>query len=217
MQGLFLVLLGIATWRLHIPAALVGRGLRGGVTLLLFVALANLLWWLVARHFEWAAGTTLLHPAGFVLLLLRLVNLLVLGGLLSASTPPADAAAAVEALLHPLGRWHAPLRELGLIVGLAIGFVPLLRQEAQRLAAVQRVRRGKRSWSWPDRVRVAAPFLVPLFVGVLRRADEVALALEARAFEPRSGRSSYVGAHCGPAELLAVGLGGLLLILGIRY
>jgi energy-coupling factor transport system permease protein len=218
MQALLFASLAVVLGAAHLPARLIGKGLRGGVLVLLFVTLANGLWFLVTRRFEWAAGSTSIrHPIELGMLLLRLANLLVLGGLLAGSTSTADAAAAVESMLRPLGRVHAPLRELGLVVGLAIGFVPLLRDEALRLATLQRLKRGRRRWSGWARLRAAVPLVVPLFVGVLRRADEVALALDARAFEPGARRTSFVGARCGRAEWLALAGAAVLLGLGLRY
>jgi energy-coupling factor transport system permease protein len=218
MQILLFALLAATLAATRLPARLVLQGVRGGAFVLLFVAVANGLWFLVARYWGWAGATVAVaSPADVGRLLLRLTNLFLLGGVLVATTSPADATAAADSLLQPLGRIHAPWRELGLVVGLAVGFVPLLSQETRRLATLLRLRRGRRRWRLWDRARAAVPLLVPLFVGVLRRADEVALALDARGFAPRAARTSFTGAHYGRSEWLVLLGAGTLLALGFRY
>jgi energy-coupling factor transport system permease protein len=218
MQFLLFALLAVTLAAARLPARLVLQGVRSGTFVLLFVAVANGFWFVVARHWGWAAGAVAFaSPVDVLRLLLRLTNLLLLGGVLVATTSPADATAAADSMLQPLGRIHAPWRELGLVIGLAVGFVPLLRQEASRLATLLRLRRGRRRWRLWDRARAAVPLLVPLFVGVLRRADEVALALDARGFAPRAARTSFTGAHYGRSEWLTLLGAGTLLALGFRY
>jgi energy-coupling factor transport system permease protein len=204
-----LLLAGFVAARL--PAALLWRGLRGLLWLLVFVAAANAGWAWVARHATWAAGETGLDgPADLALVLLRLLDLLLLAALVTATTVPVDAAEALERLLRPLGRLRLPVHEIGTLLVLSLSFLPILLGEARDLAAAHRSKRGTRRWGVVDRARAVVPLVVPLFLGVLRRADELAVALDARCFEPGAARSSLVSGRLGGAEYAALAAGALV-------
>ena len=68
-------------------------------------------------------------------------------------------------------------------------------------------------WGWRDRMSAAVPLLVPLFLTVLRRRDELAVAMESRCYTPGRSRTSLVPHRTGAAEGLLLGACGLLLIL----
>lgn len=204
------LLAGFAAARL--PVSLLLRGLCGAAWLLAFVAAANVGWAWVARRAAWATGETALeHPALLALALFRLFDLLILAALVTATTVPADAAEAVERLLRPLRRLRLPVHELGTLLVLSLSFLPILLGEARDLAAAHRSKRGSRRWGLLDRARAVVPLVVPLFLGVLRRADELAVALDARCFEPGAPRTSLVPGRLGAAEIAALAAGLLVL------
>jgi energy-coupling factor transport system permease protein len=145
-------------------------------------------------------------------LLLRLVVLVLLSVLFTATTVPVDVARGFARLLAPLGRLRLPVHELGMLLVLALSFVPVFFAEARTLAAAHRLKVGRARWGLAPRLRAALPLVVPLFVAVLRRADELAVAMDARCFVPGRPRSAYVPARFGGAEIgfLALGLAILL-------
>jgi energy-coupling factor transport system permease protein len=136
-----------------------------------------------------------------VVLLLRLFDLLVLAAVFTATTVPVDAAEALQRLLQPLARLRLPVHEIGTLLVLSLSFIPIFLEEARHLAAAHRVKRGLGRWRFGDRLRAVVPLLVPLFLGVLRRADDLAVALDARCFVPGAPRTSLVPAHAGGAEV----------------
>jgi energy-coupling factor transport system permease protein len=134
---------------------------------------------------SWAG---LLFGAKYVL---RLLLLIVAAGILSFTTVPADLTDGVERLLRPLQRWRVPVHELALMTTLALRFVPAIIDEAERIQKAQMSRGADFSGSLLQRVRALVPLLVPLFVATFQRADELAVAMEARCYRGSEGRVSF--------------------------
>jgi energy-coupling factor transport system permease protein len=212
-QALLLGLLVASFALARLPPGVLLRGARGALWLALFVAAANTGWFLVTRHASWATGeASIQQPLDLLLLLTRLFNLLLVAALVTATTVPVDAAEGLERLLRPLERLRIPVHELGFLLVLALSFVPLFWREARRLADGHRIKVGAARWSFLDRARAAVPLLVPLFLGVLRHADDLAVALDARGFVPGAPRTSLVAAHAGWREAAALGVGAAALV-----
>ncbi len=202
----------------RLPVRLALRSIRGAAWLAGFVVLANLGWAWIARRSAWATGEgTLADSEGLAGLALRLVNLLLLATLLTATTVPLDAAEAVERLLRPLRRLRLPVHDLGMLLGLSLSFVPLFQREATALVDAHRTKRGGVRWGIVDRMRAAIPLLVPLFLAVLRRADDVAIALDARCYRPGAPRTSLVPGRFGVIEWTALVVAGATLAASVRW
>lgn len=212
MQAVWTAILLAGFGAARLPWRLVLAGIRGALWLVLFVAAANVGWalWL-ARLGAWGGGEAAVRAPGELgLLLLRLFNLLLLAALFTATTLPVDAAEAVERLLRPLRRLRIPVHELGFLLVLTLSFVPLFLREARSLSDAHRIKRGRARWTLADRARALVPLAVPLFLAVFRRADELAVALDARCFVPGAPRTAYVAGRLGWPEWAAVTLAAVL-------
>lgn len=116
---------------------------------------------------------------------------LLVATLLSLSTSPVEIADAARAALRPLRRVGVPVDDLALVAMIALRFVPTLVEEAERIQKAQRAR-GLRPARGPlARARTIVPLLAPLVEGVVRKADDLAVALEARGYEPGAERVPY--------------------------
>jgi len=122
---------------------------------------------------------------------LRLVLLIVVAGILSFTTIPTDLTDGVERLLKPLQRWRVPVHELAFMTTLALRFVPTIMDEAERIQKAQMSRGADFSGSLLKRIQSLVPLLVPLFVATFHRADELAIAMEARCYRGSEGRVSF--------------------------
>ncbi|MEO5616910.1 MAG: energy-coupling factor transporter transmembrane component T [Candidatus Eisenbacteria bacterium] len=120
--------------------------------------------------------------AGFATRLV--VAAVALHGLRSA-WPGEQAADELADRLRALERLGVPVRRMRAVLGLAIRFVPMLRDEAVRIAAIQRLRAGSAPRGVAQRLQRARAVLIPTLVGSLERAGQVALALEARHYRLR--------------------------------
>ncbi len=121
---------------------------------------------------------------------LRLILLIVLASLLTFTTSPLKLTDAMEALLSPLKRFGVPAHELAMMMTIALRFVPTLIEETDRIMKAQESRGADFSeGSLMARIRAVIPVLVPLFLSAFRRADDLALAMEARCYHGGEGRT----------------------------
>ena len=154
---------------------------------------------------------------------LRLILLILLSTLLTLTTSPLRLTDGLESLLSPLRRFRVPVHELSMMMTIALRFVPTLLDELDRIMKAQKARGADfERGNLMQRLRAIVPILVPLFLSAFRRADELALAMEARCYrggegrtqmkELRAGRLDYAAIAVfvlGAAGICAVSLGGL--------
>ncbi len=141
----------------------------------------------------------------------RLALLVVLAALLTLTTSPIELTDGLERLLRPLRRLGLPVHELSLMMSLALRFVPTLLEEADRLQKAQVSRGASFEGSVLQRVRSVVPLVVPLFVSAFRRADELALAMDARCYRGGEGRTCYRLLRLKAADYGVLALSGAML------
>lgn len=122
-----------------------------------------------------------------LLMVLRLAGMLLAATLLAATTEPIRLADGLARVFGFLERVRVPVRDLALVLTLALRFLPTVLEEAQRVLDAQRARGARFDGGLLTRARRLLPLAVPLFAGCLHRADTLALAMEARAFPPPGG------------------------------
>lgn len=121
---------------------------------------------------------------------LRLVLLIVLASLLTFTTSPLKLTDATEKLLSPLKKIGVPAHELAMMMTIAIRFIPTLLEETDKIIKAQKSRGlDFDSGGLVKRLRAMVPILVPLFLSSFRRADELAMAMEARCYRGGEGRT----------------------------
>lgn len=145
---------------------------------------------------------------------LRIVVLIAAANLFLAVTDPIDLADAAMRGLAPLRRFGLRVGEISLMTMIAFGFIPLMADEVRRLQLAQAARCGfpKRG---PAAIRAAVPLLVPLVIGVFRRADEIETALHVRCYRMDAPRSSCRGSGWGMADSFACAAGLGILFAGL--
>ncbi len=149
--------------------------------------------------------------AGGALTAWRLLAAVALSALLTQTTTPLQITRGMESALSflsrpPFSRLRIPVQDLALMMMMALRFIPVLAEEAQRVHLAQKARGS--DWGrggLPARSRALLSFFIPLFAGVFRRADELALALESRGYVPGARRTSLHPPEWGGRET-----GGLL-------
>ena len=125
-----------------------------------------------------------------VLISLRLVLLIILSSLLTFTTSPLKLTDATEKLLSPLSKIGVPAHELAMMMTIAIRFVPTLLEETDKIIKAQKSRGLEfESGGFVSRLKAMVPILVPLFLSSFRRADDLAMAMEARCYRGGEGRT----------------------------
>lgn len=142
---------------------------------------------------------------------LRLILLIVLSSLLTFTTSPLKLTDALERLLSPLKRIGIPAHELAMMITIALRFIPTLIQETDKIMKAQQSRGSDFSeGNILQRVKRIVPILVPLFISAFRRADELAMAMEARCYHGGEGRTQMKSLRVGSADVAACGASLLL-------
>lgn len=132
------------------------------------------------------------------------LTIMMLGmSLITLTTPTIDLSEALEKLFHPLARFGFPAHELGMILGIALRFMP---QFATELSAVHnaQVSRGASLGSSPVRgVHMVSSLAVPLFASVFRHAETLSAAMDARCYHGGEGRTHLKPLHFAARDALA--------------
>ncbi len=127
--------------------------------------------------------------------------------LMTITSAPSAIGNALLWYLGPLRRLRVPVDDMTVMVSLGLAFLPLLQQELQRILLAQRVRGADlRRGSMESRLLNVLALLPPLLAGNLRRAEELAVAMEARGFVPGAPRTVLNGGRAGLEDVLAVGV-----------
>ena len=170
-----------------------------------------------ATLLEW--GFVEVHEGGLrmgLFLALRILLLVSVAGLLTATTAPVALADGIEDLFSPLKRLRFPAHEVAMMMTIALRFIPTLHEEAQKIARAQAARGADFSEGGPiGRVRAMLPVLVPLTIGAFRRADELAEAMESRGYRGGEGRTRYRELRFRARDALALAAAALVLVAGI--
>ena len=125
-----------------------------------------------------------------IFMVLRIMMLVCGTFLLTYTTSPLALTDALEILLGPLKRIRVPVHELSMMMSIALRFIPTLIEETDKIMSAQKARGASfNTGKLTERAKALLPLLVPLFVSSLRRADELATAMECRCYHGGEGRT----------------------------
>ena len=118
-----------------------------------------------------------------IFMALRLIFLIIGTSLLTLTTSPISLTDGIEKILSPLKPIGLPAHELAMMMTIALRFIPTLLEETDKIMKAQMARGADfESGNVLRRAKNLVPLLVPLFVNAFRRADELAMAMEARCY-----------------------------------
>ena len=189
-----------------VPFSYIVRGLKPIVMLLMITVLFNL--------FLTRDGEVLFHAWIFtitegglitaVYMAIRLIYLIIGSSLMTFTTTPNELTDGIEALLHPLNRIHVPVHEVAMMMSIALRFIPILLEETDKIMKAQ-IARGAdlESGNMIQKAKSMIPILVPLFVSVFRRANDLAMAMEARCYRGGEGRTKMKPLHYQKRDYVA--------------
>ena len=125
-----------------------------------------------------------------VFMAVRLIYLIMGSSLMTLTTTPNELTDAIESLLRPLNRVGVPVHEVAMIMSIALRFIPILLEETDKIMKAQTARGADmESGNIIQRAKAMVPILVPLFVSAFRRANDLAMAMEARCYRGGDGRT----------------------------
>lgn len=206
-----------------VPLGYVMRGLKPVLFLLIFTIVLNMLF-VSGEHmiFEWAfIHISLEGIINAAYLSVRLVLLIIGSSLQTFTTTPAQLTDGLEKIFSPLKLLHLPVHEIAMMMSIALRFIPILVEEADKVMKAQQARGADfESGNLIERTKALVPVLVPLFVGAFKRASDLAMAMEARCYRGQEGRSKFKPLKYERRDYFAYAVivaGVLLLIVVSRY
>lgn len=175
----------------HVPVSFMFRGLKAIMILLVITAVLNV-FLTPGRELVsfWKISITIegLRIAGFMVL--RLVYLIIGSSIMTLTTTPSNLTDGLEKGLGWMKILKVPVHEIAMMMSIALTFIPVLLEETDRIMKAQQSRGADfESGNLIQRAKALVPILVPLFVSAFRRANDLAIAMEARCYRGGDGRT----------------------------
>ncbi len=175
----------------RVPFSFMVRGLKAVVILILITVAFNL--FLTPGEplvTFWKLTITKEGLRFAVKMVLRLCFLILGSSVMTLTTTPNQLTDGIEKLLSWLRVFKAPVHEIAMMMSIALSFIPILTEETDKIMKAQMARGADfESGNIITKVRALVPLLVPLFVSAFRRANDLALAMEARCYRGGDGRT----------------------------
>lgn len=145
---------------------------------------------------------------------MRLILLIIGTSMLTLTTSPIELTDGIEACLNPFKRFGVPAHELAMMMTIALRFIPTLLNETDKIMKAQMARGADfESGNIVSRAKSLIPLLVPLFISAFRRADELAMAMEARCYRGGVGRTRMKQLKYTSADAYGLGVFAIYMVL----
>ena len=174
-----------------VPLGYMVKGLKAIVVLLIITAAFNLFltngkvlvsFWIFKITYEG------LYNA--VMMTIRLIYLILGTSVMTLTTTPNQLTDGLEKALRPLNKIHVPVHEIAMMMSIALRFIPILVEETDKIMRAQMARGADfESGGLIQKAKNMIPLLVPLFISAFRRANDLAMAMEARCYRGGDGRT----------------------------
>lgn len=193
-----LLSLGIATVFLilivkfsKVPVSMMIRGVKPLFIIICFSAIINMI--SVSGDILVKIGPITIAKQGLWMafyLVVRLVYLVIGSSVMTFTTTPNQLADGLEKGFHFLKKVHVPVHEIAMMMSIALRFIPILTEELDKIMKAQ-MSRGVdfESGNILERGKKLIPVLVPLFIAAIRRASDLAMAMDARCYNGGEGKT----------------------------
>lgn len=192
--GIVAVVLFAAVYAAKLKAGYIWKSFKPMLFMLFFLGILNI--------FTIKTGTLLLQLGKFTVysgaisqtcyIVVRLLLMIIVTTLLTATTKPLDLTLGLEDIMAPLQNVKFPSHEVAMMISLALRFIPQLLEEANRILKAQASRGvDMENGSFKDKVQAILSLIVPLFVSCFQKADDLADAMEARGYVVGAPRVRY--------------------------
>lgn len=177
----------------HVPFKFMIKGLKGILVILIFTAVFNVFFTPGEVLFSfWRLSITREGIKVGARMVVRLIFLIIGSSIMTLTTTPNRLTDGLEMLLKPLKRIKLPVHEVAMMMSIALGFIPILIEELDKIMKAQSARGADfDSKKLSVRIKSMIPVLVPLFVSAFRRAGDLAVAMEARCYHGGDGRTKF--------------------------
>ena len=191
-----------------VPFQMIIKGLKAIIIILLITVSFNL--FLTEGEILFQAGFFKVTKEGVSVaffMALRLIYLVVGASLMTLTTTPNDLTDGLESVLGPLKKIKVPVHEISMMMSIALRFIPILMEETDRIMKAQKARGADfESGNLMEKAKAMVPLLVPLFISAFRRANDLAMAMEARCYRGGEGRTKMKPLHYEAVDRKAYGI-----------
>lgn len=202
-----IVFVGVVIKLTKVPFKLMLKGLKPLMFLIVFTSILNILF---------TPGQTVWFELGFVTItkeavftavktVVRLIVLIIISSILTLTTSPIELTDGIEYLLKPFKKIGVPSHEIAMMMTIALRFIPTLIEEMDKIMKAQMARGSSfDTGNIVQRAKSLVPLLVPLFISSFRRADELAMAMEARCYRGDINRTRMKVLKMRKSDVIAV-------------
>lgn len=168
----------------RVPVKFMVKGLKPLFIILMITVLFNL--FLIPGEEVWSLGFLTITVEGIrqaVKIGIRLIYLVIGSSVMTLTTTPNQLTDGLERILRPLNKIRVPVHEISMMMSIALRFIPILMEETDKIMKAQ-IARGAdfETGNLIQKAKNMIPLLVPLFISAFRRADDLAMAMEARCY-----------------------------------
>ena len=236
IDAMFILLIAI-----FIPAGFIGYGVIGAVIVacvlmaglqfnFIFKAMKPMMFMLVflliVNSMVIKTGTVLFTIGSFsvymdaitqtLYIAIRLMLMIMITTLLTATTKPLDLTLGIEILLKPFKKIGLPAHEIAMMISIALRFIPTLIEETDRIIKAQTSRGvDLDEGSLKEKIMAILSLIVPLFVSAFQKADDLANAMESRGYSPTAKRTRYKVLNWASRDTIVVTCSFIILAMNI--
>lgn len=202
---LAMLVLGAYILSSRVPIRYMLKGLRGILIFILLSVVLNMFftkgepfidWKFI--HISWQGFRTACYTAA------RIVFLVLGASVITYTTTPTALTDGLEGSFHWLKRFKVPVHEISMMVCIALRFIPILVEELDRIMKAQQARCADfENGNLIKRLKSLFPVILPMFVSAIRRANDLALAMEARCYRGGDGRTKMKPLKYSGADIVA--------------
>ena len=174
-----------------VPFGMMLKGMKAIIFILIITVIFNMLFTPGEALFKvWRLTITREGLIQAFRMAIRLSYLIIGSSIMTLTTTPNQLTDAMENLFNPLKAIKVPVHEIAMMMSIALRFIPILMEETDKIMKAQ-IARGAdfESGNLIKRVTNMIPLLVPLFVSAFQRANDLAMAMEARCYHGGEGRT----------------------------
>ena len=188
-----------------VPFSYMVKGLKTIVLIMLYAAVFNLFLTPGTKLVSfWIFTITYEGLKNAVVMMVRLIFLIIGTSLMTLTTTPNELTDGLEKALSPLKYIKVPVHEIAMMMSIALRFIPILIEETDKIMKAQMARGADfEHGNLIQKAKNMVPLLVPLFVSAFRRANDLAMAMEARCYRGGEGRTKMKPLHYQKRDRMA--------------
>lgn len=195
---------GVMVRMSNVPFRFIVKGLKPIMMMLVFTALLHL--FCTPGKAIFSLGVLHITIEGVqkcIFLTVRLTLMMIGSSLMTLTTTPNQLTDGIEQMLRPLRKLHVPVHEFALMMSIALRFIPILMEELDKIMKAQLARGADfESGNFLRRLKNMLPILLPLFASAMRRANELAYAMDARCYHGGEGRTKMKPLRYGYRDMI---------------